>query len=78
MESLKSAIEKNDSDAMKRGMEQLTQAQHKAAEALYKTAGPQSGGGPDAQGGAGPQGSAGPRCRRCPGDSGRRCPADPR
>ncbi len=38
MESLKSAIEKNDHDAMKRTMEQLNQAQHKAAEALYRNA----------------------------------------
>ncbi|MBI2219864.1 MAG: Hsp70 family protein, partial [Acidobacteria bacterium] len=38
MESLKSAIEKNDLDAMKRGMDQLTQAQHKAAEVLYRQA----------------------------------------
>ncbi len=38
MESLKSAIEKNDVDAMKRGMDQLTQAQHKAAEVLYRQA----------------------------------------
>jgi molecular chaperone DnaK len=36
MESLKSAVEKNDFDAMKRGMEQLTEAQHKAAESLYR------------------------------------------
>jgi molecular chaperone DnaK len=38
IESLKSAIEKNDADAMKRGMEQLNQAQHKAAESLYRNA----------------------------------------
>jgi molecular chaperone DnaK len=38
IESLKSAIEKGDTDAMKRGMEQLNQAQHKAAESLYRNA----------------------------------------
>jgi molecular chaperone DnaK len=38
IESLKSAIEKNDTAAMKSGMEQLVQAQHKAAEALYRQA----------------------------------------
>jgi molecular chaperone DnaK len=38
IESLKSSIEKNDIDAMKRGMEQLNQAQHKAAESLYRHA----------------------------------------
>jgi molecular chaperone DnaK len=62
MESLKAAIEKNDADAMKRGMEQLNQAQHKAAEALYRnaqTAGAGAAGGrPDggAPGDAGPSG----------------------
>ena len=39
IEALKSAVTANDTDAMSRAMEQLTQAQHKAAEALYKTAG---------------------------------------
>jgi molecular chaperone DnaK len=43
---------------MNRAMEQLTQAQHKAAEALYKQAGPAaSAGGPEPAGadaGAGP------------------------
>ena len=50
--SLKSALESNDAAAMNSAMEQLTQAQHKAAEALYKQAGA-------APGGAGP-GAAGP------------------
>jgi molecular chaperone DnaK len=49
--SLKSAIEANDVTGMTRGMEALTQAQHKVAEALYK----QSGGGPGGPG-AGPSG----------------------
>jgi molecular chaperone DnaK len=57
MESLKAAIEKNDTDAMKRGMEQLTQAQHKAAETLYRQ-GQQAGGG--AEPGAGPEGHGDP------------------
>ena len=35
---LKSAIEKNDSDAMKSGLERLNQAQYKASETLYKQA----------------------------------------
>ena len=39
IESLKSAISANDAAAMNRAMEQLTQAQHRAAEALYKNAG---------------------------------------
>ena len=34
--TLKKAIEANDAAAMKRAMEELTTAQHKAAEALYK------------------------------------------
>jgi molecular chaperone DnaK len=55
IESLKSAIEKNDNDAIKRGMEQLNQAQHKAAESLYRNAGPgaAAGGPSDAGPGAG-------------------------
>ncbi len=36
LEELKKAIEKNDVAEMKRGMEALNQAQHKAAEALYR------------------------------------------
>jgi molecular chaperone DnaK len=38
IENLKRAIEKNDVSEMKRAMEALTTAQHKAAEALYKSA----------------------------------------
>jgi molecular chaperone DnaK len=58
IESLKQAIAANDNAAMTRAMEQLTQAQHKAAENLYKQSGPgagagsQPGGGQDAQGAA--------------------------
>jgi len=55
---LKNAVSSNDTAAMNRAMEQLTQAQHKAAEALYKQAGPTaSAGGPEpggADAGAGP------------------------
>jgi molecular chaperone DnaK len=60
VESLKSAISGGDTAAMTQAMEQLTQAQHKAAEALYKTAGPAgSPGSEGAAGGTGPQGGAG-------------------
>jgi len=41
VENLKKAISDGDVRAMTSAMEQLTQAQHKAAEALYKTAGAQ-------------------------------------
>ena len=41
IESLKQAIAANDTAAMNRAMEQLTQAQHKAAETLYKQVGRQ-------------------------------------
>jgi molecular chaperone DnaK len=51
IEQLKTAISSNDTAAMNRAMEQLTQAQHRAAEALYKSAG--------AAGPAGSEGSAG-------------------
>jgi molecular chaperone DnaK len=59
VESLKSAISANDTAGMTRAMEQLTQIQHKAAEALYKTAGASeasaAGAGPD----PGPQSAPG-------------------
>jgi len=49
--ALKSALEASDTAAMNSAMEQLTQAQHKAAEALYKQAAPGTGGaGPGAEG----------------------------
>ena len=53
IDSLKAAINGGDAAAITRELEQLTQVQHKAAEALYKQAGPA---GP---GGAEPGGSAG-------------------
>jgi len=55
-EDLKKAIERNDATAMKRLMEALNQAQHKAAEAMYRTAGaagPEGAPGGDAGAGAG-------------------------
>jgi molecular chaperone DnaK len=57
-ESLKKAIEANDAAAIARAMDELTQAQHKAAAALYQQAssGPQAGASPG--GGASP-GAAG-------------------
>jgi molecular chaperone DnaK len=55
IQSLKTAMNNNDSAGMTRAMEQLTQAQHKAAEALYKQAG--SAASEDAAAGSG--GSAG-------------------
>jgi molecular chaperone DnaK len=58
VEALKSAISGGDSGAMTRAMEQLTQAQHKAAEALYKNQGAGAGG-PGSQGAAGPGESPG-------------------
>src|SRR5690349_5534253 len=50
IESLKTSMTNNDTAAMNRAMEQLTQAQHRAAESLYKNAGA-------APGGAGAEGS---------------------
>jgi molecular chaperone DnaK len=38
IEELKRAIEKNDAEAMKRGMEALNTVQHKIAEAMYRSA----------------------------------------
>jgi molecular chaperone DnaK len=45
---------------MNRAMEQLTQAQHKAAEALYKQTGAAGAPGAAEAGGAGPGAGAGP------------------
>ena len=54
IESLKSAMNANDTAGMSRAMEQLTQAQHRAAETLYKQAGATAG-----PTGTGPGGAAG-------------------
>jgi molecular chaperone DnaK len=52
IEDLKKAIERNDAGDMKRLLEALNQAQHKAAEAMYRSASP---GAPGANaGGTGP------------------------
>src|SRR5688572_28058289 len=63
IDALKAAVNANDTAAMNRAMEQLTQVQHKAAEALYKQAGATAGapgdGGADAAGAAPGGGSAG-------------------
>jgi molecular chaperone DnaK len=59
IESLKSAITANDAAAMNRAMEQLTQAQHRAAEALYKNAGAAGGAGSEGSAGSGGAGAAG-------------------
>jgi molecular chaperone DnaK len=59
IESLKTAMSNNDSAGMTRAMEQLTQAQHKAAEALYKQAGSGAGSEGGAEGGAGSSPGAG-------------------
>jgi molecular chaperone DnaK len=62
VEALKTAVSGGDTDAMTRAMEQLTQVQHKAAEALYKTAG--------AAGPAGGEGASGPGAQGTPGAGG--------
>jgi molecular chaperone DnaK len=58
IEDLKKAIEKGDVDEMKRTMEALNTAQHRAAEVLYKAANA-AGGGPGAGAGPGPEAGAG-------------------
>ena len=56
-ESLKKAIESNDAAAISRGMEELTQAQHKAAASLYQQAsGSGAAGGSESQGPSGNEG----------------------
>jgi molecular chaperone DnaK len=57
IDKLKTAITANDAAQMTAAMEALTQAQHKAAEALYKNAGTTAGAPPGAE--AGPSAEAG-------------------
>jgi molecular chaperone DnaK len=71
IDSLKSAISANDAGAMTTAMQQLEQAQHKVAEALYSQAGAAGGpGGPGQGGGPGsaPGGGAGGGSRPAQGD----------
>jgi molecular chaperone DnaK len=65
LDALKSAISAGDVSGMTAAMERLTQVQHKAAEALYKSAG--AAGAPGAPGSAGPD-SAGATGSRGAGD----------
>ena len=67
IESLKQAIEKNDVAEMKRSMEALNTAQHKAAETLYKAASAGAGGGASS-GDASGSGGAGPSSGGTQGD----------
>jgi molecular chaperone DnaK len=73
IDALKSAISANDVAAMNSAMEQLTQAQHKVAEALYSQpgaapGGPDGPGGPGAGAGPGGSGAAGGGSRPAEGD----------
>ena len=70
VEALKSAISGGDTAAMTRAMEQLTQAQHKAAEALYKNTGATGAPGSEGAAGAGSQGSPGAEGSAGPAGSG--------
>jgi molecular chaperone DnaK len=67
IEAVKKAIEANDPAAIQRGLDQLTSAQHKAAETLYKQT--QSGGPGTPPGGADQAGQPG-----APGDAGGSAP----
>jgi len=73
-ESLRKAIDANDAAGINRAMEELTQAQHKAAASLYQqasTAGPGAGSTPGADGGGAAGSSAGSG-----GDAGRAADGD--
>jgi molecular chaperone DnaK len=59
IDGLKKAINANDQAGMSRAMEQLTQAQHRAAEALYKQAGAGAGAGAGSSGAQGASGASG-------------------
>ncbi|MBI4477004.1 MAG: Hsp70 family protein, partial [Acidobacteria bacterium] len=62
IDDLKKAIERNDTDAIRSGMQALTSAQHKIAEMLYRQT--QAGGAPQGAPGA----SSGPEAGSKPGD----------
>jgi molecular chaperone DnaK len=68
VDGLKKAIADNDVPGMTRAMDLLTQMQHKAAEALYKNAGPQ--GAPGSEGSGGSAGSEGQGSAGSPGSAG--------
>jgi hypothetical protein len=58
MEAVKKANEGSDSGAIQKALDDLTAAQHKAAEALYKQQGaPGAGGGPGGAAGSQPGGA---------------------
>jgi molecular chaperone DnaK len=63
IEAVKKAGESNDAAAIQRALDQLTSAQHKAAESLYRQTQPGGapGGGEAGPSGAGPTGEAGPK-----------------
>ena len=60
VEGLKTAVAANDTAGMTRAMDLLTQAQHKAAEALYKNAGSTGSTGSAGSGSAGSGGAGSP------------------
>jgi molecular chaperone DnaK len=70
IEELRKAIESNDVDEMKRRVEALNAAQHKAAEAMYRnaSAGGPAGSGPSASGQSGAPGGGGGGNGRDTGD----------
>jgi molecular chaperone DnaK len=59
IEELKKAIEKNDAAEMQAKMDALNAAQHKAAEAMYRSASAAGGGGPQGEPSAQPSGEGG-------------------
>jgi molecular chaperone DnaK len=59
MEAVKKATESNDASEIQRALDQLTAAQHKAAESLYRQQAQPGGGAPGGEGGAGQAGPSG-------------------
>ena len=70
VDGLKKAIADNDVAGMTRAMDLLTQMQHKAAEALYKNAGPQGSGGSEGSAGSEGPSSAGSQSSGSQGSQG--------
>jgi molecular chaperone DnaK len=70
IEDLKKAIERNDTAEMKRAMDALQTAQHKAAEVLYKSASAAGGGAAGGPGSSGEPGAGSGQGRSAPGGTG--------
>ena len=79
MEAVKKANEGNDAAAIQKALDQLTAAQHKAAESLYKQGGAAGAPGPEPAGGGRRRAARqAPAARECVDGDGRRATSSTR